>query len=158
MESVFARFGGVPNELLYDPMRSVALSDKRVDCGELVLNAEFLGFTAHRAFHPRACRPDRAQTKRKVERPIRYTRNSFFYRRVFANDEDLKEQASRWAEGMDDVRRQGTTGERPVHRFERDKREGALFLGKPPLGGPFAACQWASKTAPVAVGAAPALL
>ena len=74
---------------------------------------------------PRACRPYRAQTKGKVERPIRYIRDSFFYGRAFANDEDLNEQASRWLEGTANVRRHGTTGERPVDRFERDER-GAL--------------------------------
>ena len=89
-------FGGVPKELLFDQMRAVVLSDGRVGGGELVLNAEFLRFAAHWGFHPRACRPYRAQTKGKVERPIRYIRDSFFYGRAFANDEDLNEQASRW--------------------------------------------------------------
>ena len=120
LERAFARFGGVPKELLFDQMRAVVLSDQRVGGGELVLNAEFLRFAAHWGFHPRAGRPYRAQTKGKVERPIRYIRDSFFYGRAFANDEDLNEQASRWLEGPANVRRHGTTGERPVDRFERD--------------------------------------
>ena len=99
LERAFARFGGVPKELLFDQMRAVVLSDGRVGGGELVLNAEFLRVAAHWGFHPRACRPYRAQTKGKVERPIRYIRDSFFYGRAFANDEDLNEQASRWLEG-----------------------------------------------------------
>ena len=122
LERAFARFGGVPKELLFDQMRAVVLSDQRVGGGELVLNAEFLRFAAHWGFHPRAGRPYRAQTKGKVERPIRYIRDSFFYGRAFANDEDLNEQASRWLEGPANVRRHGTTGERPVDRFERDER------------------------------------
>ena len=60
-----------------------------------------------------------------MERPIRYIRDSFFYGRAFANDEDLTEQASRWLEGTANVRRHSTTGERPVDRFERDEREAA---------------------------------
>ncbi len=88
LERAFARFGGVPKELLFDQMRAVVLSDGRVGGGELVLNAEFLRVAAHWGFHPRACRPYRAQTKGKVERPIRYIRDSFFYGRAFANDED----------------------------------------------------------------------
>ena len=63
LESAFERFGGVPMELLFDQMRAVVLSDDRVGGGELVLNAEFLRFAAHWGFHPRACRPYRAQTK-----------------------------------------------------------------------------------------------
>ena len=123
LERAFARFGGVPKERLFDQMRAVVLSDGRVGGGELVLNAEFLRVAAHWGFHPRACRPYRAQTKGKVERPIRYIRDSFFYGRAFANDEDLNEQASRWLEGTATVRRHSTTGERPVDRFERDERE-----------------------------------
>ena len=45
---------------------------------------------------------------------------SFFYGRQFANDADLNEQAERWLERTANVRRHGTTGERPVDRFERD--------------------------------------
>ena len=44
-----------------------------------MLNAEFLRFAAHWGFLPRSCRPYRARTKGKVERPIRYVRESFFY-------------------------------------------------------------------------------
>ena len=104
-------------------MRAVVLSDQRMGGGELVLNAKFLRFAAHWGVHPRACRPYRAQTKGKVERPIRYIRDSFCYGRAFAGDEDLNEQASRWVEGTANVRQHGTTGERPVDRFERDERE-----------------------------------
>ena len=114
-------------------MRAVVLSDQRVGGGELVLNAEFLRVAAHWGFHPRACRPYRGADEGKVERPIRYIRDSFFYGRAFANDEDLNAQASRWLEGTANVRRHGTTGERPVDRFERDEREGAASLGTPSL-------------------------
>ena len=100
----------------------VVLSDDRGAGGELILNTEFLRFAAHWGFR---CRPYRAPTKGKVERPIRYLRESFFYGRQFANDADLNEQAERWLERTANVRRHGTTGERPVDRFERDER-GAL--------------------------------
>ena len=113
-------------------MRAVVLSDDRTAGRELVLNAEFLRFAAHWGFMPRSCRPYRAQTKGKVERPIRYLRESFFYGREFAGDADLDEQAARWLDGTANVRRHGTTGERPVDRFERDER-GALgpLAGRP---------------------------
>ena len=39
-------------ELLFDQMRAVVLSDGRVGGGELVLNAEFLRVAAHWGFHP----------------------------------------------------------------------------------------------------------
>ena len=132
LESAFARFGGVPRELLFDQMRAVVLSDDRTGGGELVLNAEFLRFATHWGFVARSCRAYRAQTKGKVERPIRYLRESFFYGRAFAGDEDLNAQAARWLEGTANVRMHGTTGERPVDRFERDERAVLLPLaGRP---------------------------
>ena len=123
LESAFAYFGGVPKELLFDQMRSVVLSDDRLSDGGLVLNTEFLRFAAHWRFRPRACRPYRARTKGKVERPIRYLRQSFFYGRAFLNDADLNAQAERWLEGTANVRRHRTLGESPQLRFERDERE-----------------------------------
>ena len=132
LERAFERFGGVPGELLFDQMRSVVVSDGRADEGELVLNAEFLRFASHWGFRPRSCRPYRARTKGKVERPIRYIRESFFYGRKFVSDEDLNEQAQRWLEGTANVRRHGTTGERPVDRFERDEQQALLPLADRP--------------------------
>ena len=123
LESAFERFGGVPRELLFDQMKTVVVSDDRSSGGGLVVNAEFLRFAAHWGFMPRSCRPYRAQTKGKVERPIRYVRESFFYGRTFVNDADLNEQADRWVEGTANVRLHGTTRERPLDRFERDERK-----------------------------------
>jgi hypothetical protein len=79
-------------------------------------------FAAHWGFRPRACRPYRAKTKGKVERPIRYLRESFFYGRTFLNDADLNAQAERWLATTANRRRHRTTGEIPQLRFERDER------------------------------------
>jgi len=123
LESAFEFFGGVPQELLFDQMRSVVLSDERFSDGGLVLNTEFLRFAAHWGFRPRACRPYRARTKGKVERPIRYVRQSFFYGRSFLNDADLNAQGEYWLENTANRRRHRTLGESPQLRFERDERE-----------------------------------
>ena len=122
LESAFERFGGVQQELLFDQMRSVAISDHRDRGGALVLNAEFQRFARHWGFRTRLCRPYRARTKGKIERPIRYLRQSFFYGRQFVSDEDLNDQAQRWLEGTANVRLHATTGERPDERFERFER------------------------------------
>jgi len=128
LESAFEFFGGVPQELLFDQMRSVVLSDERLGGCGLTMNAEFVRFSAHWGFRARACRPYRAKTKGKVERPIRYVRQSFFYGRTFLNDEDLNTQALHWLERTCNVRRHRTIAEAPYTRFERDEREqlGAL--------------------------------
>jgi transposase len=122
LEESFLFFGGVPHELLFDQMKTVITRDQRLRGGDLVHNQEFLRFAAHWGFTPRACRPHRAQTKGKVERPIRYIRESFFYAREFVNDTDLNQRAERWRDRVANVRIHQTTRERPIDRFERDER------------------------------------
>ena len=122
LEAAFTYFGGVPQELLFDQMRSVVTADGRPDAGGLVMNAEFLRFAEHWGFRARACRPYRAQTKGKVERPIRYCRQSFFYGRTFVGDDDLNAQAAHWRDRVANVRSHRTTGEPPQRRFARDER------------------------------------
>ena len=76
LEDAFLYFGGVPQELLFDQMKTVITRDLRLEGGALVRNAEFLRFAHHRGFAARACRPYRAQTKGTVERPVRYVRGN----------------------------------------------------------------------------------
>jgi hypothetical protein len=66
--------------------------------------------------------PYRAQTKGKVERPVRYLRDNFVYGRTFVNDADLDQQRRQWLDDVANVRVHGTTGERPRDRFDRDER------------------------------------
>jgi transposase len=122
LEAAFAFFGGVPRELLFDQMASVITADLRDQGGRLVENAEFLRFAAHWGFRVRACRPYRAKTKGKVERPIRYLRGNFLYGREFLGDGDLAAQAQSWMEQTANVRVHGTTKEKPLERFIRDEQ------------------------------------
>jgi transposase len=132
LEEAFAFFGGVPREILFDQMASVITRDLRSQGGRLMENAEFLRFAAHWGFRVRACRPYRAKTKGKVERPIRYLRESFVYARDFIGDEDLNAQAELWLRDVANVRRHRTTKEKPAERFVRDERMTLLALpGRP---------------------------
>jgi transposase len=128
LEDAFLAFGGVPQELLFDQMKAVITRDLRLQGGALVRNLEFLRFAHHWGFTPRACRPYRAQTKGKVERPVRYVRENLVYGRAFLNDADLTQQCADWLERVANVRRHATTHEAPRERFERDERRLLLPL------------------------------
>ena len=121
LEAAFSFFGGVPHELLFDQMKAVVTKDERAAGGRVTENAEFLRFAHHWDFRIRACRPYRAQTKGKVERPVSYVRSSFFYGRTFTSDEDLNTQARHWLDHVANVRTHGTLKERPVDRFEHER-------------------------------------
>ena len=122
LEQAFHAFGGVPRELLFDQLKAVILEDQRPAGGRVLENPEFLRFAAHWGFRIQSCRPYRAQTKGKVERPVRYVRQSFVYGRAFAGDADLNAQALAWLAHTANVRLHRTTRERPVDRFARDER------------------------------------
>jgi transposase len=132
LEGAFAAFGGVPHELLFDQMRAVILADERPGGGKILENPEFLRFAAHWGFRIRACRPYRARTKGKVERPIRYLRSSFLYGRDFLGDGDVAAQATTWVDTVANARVHGTTGEVPRERFLRDERAQLLALAARP--------------------------
>ena len=74
-EEAFRQLGGVPEEILYDRMKTVWLAvDER---GEIIWNPVFLDFARYWGFTPRLCRPYRAQTKGKVESGVKYVRRNF---------------------------------------------------------------------------------
>lgn len=131
LEEAFGFFGGLTREFLFDQMKTVITADLRLLGGQLVVNEEFLRFAAHWGFRPRACRPYRAQTKGKVERPIRYVRQNFIYGRDFAGDAHLDEERLRWLQRANG-RVHATTKEVPHLRFERDEQQLLLPLaGRP---------------------------
>ena len=61
------------------------------------------------------------QSKGKVERPIRYVRNNFFYGRDFVSDDDLNARVGRWLDEVANVRVHGTLKECVSDRFERER-------------------------------------
>lgn len=117
LEACFTSWGGVPHELLFDQMRSVITRDERLLGGTLVRNLELTRFAHHYGFRVRACRPYRAQTKGKVERPIRYLRENLLYGRTFLSDADLNAQTLDWLATVANVREHATTHWVPAARF-----------------------------------------
>jgi transposase len=122
LERAFTAFGGVPQEVLFDQLKAVIVEDHRGTGGRLLENAEFARFAAHWGFRIRACRPYRAQTKGKVERPVAYLRDNFVYGRTFLGDADLAAQTADWLDTVANVRTHGTTREQPHVRFVRDEQ------------------------------------
>ena len=75
-------------------MKTAVLGE--VDERGIVYNDKLLALAAHYGLLPKACRPYRAKTKGKVERPFRYVREDFFLARSFRNLDDLNAQFSQW--------------------------------------------------------------
>jgi transposase len=92
LERAFTAFGGVPQELLFDKMKSLIVEDHRGTGGRLHEDAAFARCDAHWGFRIRACRPCRAKAKGKVERVVNYLRGNFVYGRNLLGDGDLAAQ------------------------------------------------------------------
>ena len=73
--------GCVPEEILYDRMKTAVIGED--EAGVVTYNASLVALLNHYGAAPRACRPYRAQTKGKIERPYRYIRQDFFLARTF---------------------------------------------------------------------------
>lgn len=78
-QNAFSYFGGVPQKVLYDNMKTVVIKRDKYGKGEHGYQKTFLDFAKHYGFNPKLCKPKRPQTKGKVERSIRYIQKSFYY-------------------------------------------------------------------------------
>jgi transposase len=113
--AAFATLGGVPLRMLYNRMKTV-VTDQDAQ-GRPVFHPALVALAAHYAFTPEACRPHRAQTKGKIERPVGYIRADFWLGRVFWDLADLIAQWNDWLATVANVRVHATTGVQPVERW-----------------------------------------
>ncbi len=121
----FAELGGVPRVLLYDNLRSAVLARR----GDVVqFHPRLLELCAHYHFEPRPCRPRRGNEKGRVERAIRYVRESFFAARPFTTLEDFNRQARTWRDDIAHLRAWPDNGERTVAEVLDEERAQLLPL------------------------------
>jgi len=91
--AAFQTWNAVPRVLLYDNLKSAVL--ERV--GQAIhFHPTLLELAAHYHFEPRPVAPGRGNEKGRVERAIRFIRESFFAAREFSDLADLNEQAATW--------------------------------------------------------------
>jgi transposase len=93
----FAFFQGIPRVILYDNLKSAVL--ERV-AHAIHFNSRLLELSQHYHFEPRPVAVARGNEKGRVERAIRYIRDSFFAARTYQNIDDLNQQALVWMTGI----------------------------------------------------------
>lgn len=117
----FDALGGVPIEILYDRMKTAVTGEDGL--GHIIYNRSLLALASHYRFQPRACRPYRAKTKGKVERPFSYIRQDFFLARRFRNLEDMNVQLIDWLGSVANARTHGTTQRIVEEAFAAEQSE-----------------------------------
>jgi transposase len=124
--AAFEAFGGTPRVLLYDNLKAVVL--ERV--GDVIrFHPRLLDLAGHYHFAPRPVAVARGNEKGRVERAIRYMRDSFFAARVFRTVDDLNRQLGEWIEKVAHARVvPGDTDKRRVHEALAEERPRLLAL------------------------------
>jgi transposase len=118
LESAFARFGGVTEEVLFDNARALVVEHDAAT-RTVVFNDKLKAFAKHWGFRPRACAPYRARTKGKTENGVGYVKRNAIAGRSFPSWEAFEAHIEAWTREVADVRVHGTTGETPIERFRR---------------------------------------
>ncbi len=110
---------GAPSELLYDRMKTAVIGEDAN--GVVQYNASLVALLNHYGAVPRACRPYRAKTKGKIERPYRYVRQDFWLARSFRNRDDLNAQFDDWRAQIANPRVHATTNRVIDQHFAEEK-------------------------------------
>lgn len=125
----FRAMNGVPRVLLYDNLKSAVL--ERVGPA-IHFNPTLLDLAAHYRFEPRPVAVARGNEKGRVERAIRYIRESFFAARKFTDLGDLNAQADAWCHGAAAARRCPEDRDRTVAEVFAQEQGALLALpGEP---------------------------
>jgi transposase len=133
LESAFARFGGVTDEVLFDNARALVVEHDSAT-RSVVFNDKLVAFAKHWGFRPRACAPYRARTKGKTENGVGYVKRNAVAGRCFASWEGFEAHLEAWTREVAEVRIHGTTGEAPLARFEREEARALKpIAGIPPF-------------------------
>ena len=121
----FTAWNGVPRVLLYDNLKSAVLERQ----GDAIrFHPTLLEFAGHYRFEARPVAVARGNEKGRVEKAIRYARDSFFAARSFVDLADLNAQADAWCNGPAADRRCPDEPERTVRQVFADEAPRLLAL------------------------------
>src|SRR5579863_6429287 len=132
----FQDWSGAPRVILYDNLRSAVLERRG---NQIHFNPRLLELAAHYHFAPQLCQVRAGNQKGRVERAIRYVRDSFWAGRTFTTLAECNRQALAWRDQVAHQRRwpgeNGRTVEQvfaeeqprllppPLHPFSTDRIE-----------------------------------
>lgn len=98
----FQTWSGQPRVILYDNLKSVVLERRGT---QILFHPRLLELSGHYHFAPRPCQVRAGNQKGRVERAIRYVRDSFWAARSFVTLAETNRQALLWCEQVAQQRR-----------------------------------------------------
>jgi len=128
----FDDWNGQPRVILYDNLKSAVLERRGP---HILFNPRLLELSSHYHFAPQACQVRAGNQKGRVERAIRYVRDSFWAGRTFTTLPECNRQARLWRDEVAHQRRWPGQDGRTVEQVFADEQPRLL---SPPLH-PFSA-------------------
>jgi transposase len=114
-------FGGSPRAIIVDNLKAAVINGSgRAAC----FNPDFLALCGHFCLQPIACERRDPESKGIVEGGVRYVKRNALAGRddELATFDDYVAFAPRWRDTVANVRVHATTRERPLDRFEQERR------------------------------------
>lgn len=115
----FSIFEGIPQEILFDNMKTV-VDRAKSSFTRVELNETFRRFSKDAGFKVITCRPYRPQTKGKVEALAKLMDRLVVYNEEFEDYKDLERIVSEFQQEINNEISQAT-GEKPIERFKKEK-------------------------------------
>ncbi|MEG2909894.1 MAG: IS21 family transposase [Erysipelotrichaceae bacterium] len=119
MIEAFKYFRGIPQEILFDNMKTVVDRSKST-FSNVEFNKTFKYFAEDSGFKPIACRPYRPQTKGKAEALAKLTNRLVVYNEEFEDYANLEIIVNDFNEEINHEVSQATN-EKPINRFEKEQ-------------------------------------
>ena len=129
--AAFAFFGGAPAILVIDNLTPGVL---RPDLYDPKINRGYAELATHYGVLVDPCRVRSPKDKPRVERPMRYIRDSFYAGRTFTSLEEMNQAAAKWCLSVAGERIHGTTRQQPLGLFLRAEAPVLLPLPSQPFG------------------------
>src|SRR5215472_3513218 len=121
----FEAWKGQPRVILYDHLKSAVLERRG---NQILFNPRLIELSAHYHFAPRPCQVRAGNQKGRVERAIRYVRDSFWAGRVFTTLAECNRQALVWRDEVAHQRRWPDDSARSVAQAFAEEQPRLLAL------------------------------
>jgi transposase len=121
----FQSWSGQPRMILYDNLKSAVLERRG---SQILFNPRLLELSAHYHFAPQLCQVRAGNQKGRVERAIRYVRDSFWAGRTFTTLEECNRQALVWRDQVAHRRRWPGDNGRSVEEVFAEEQPRLLAL------------------------------
>ena len=127
----FEAWNGQPRAILYDNLKSAVLERRGT---QIHFNPRLIELTAHYHFTAQPCQVRAGNQKGRVERAIRYVRDSFWAGRSFTTLAECNRQAWMWRDQVAHQRRWPQQDDRTVEQVFRDEQPRLIPLPLHPFG------------------------